>query len=136
MNPYQPYGQMMPGFGFRNPMYQQPAVAPQQAQALQQASVTYVTGMGPVDAAQAPFDGTPLFFYDTAADTVYIKQFDSNNGTAPVTVYRADRKATPPQYATVDMLSALEKRLEDIAGMIPQEPVRHPRTARREVDPE
>lgn len=115
MNPYQPYG--MPGYGFRNPMFQQAAPAPQQP-APQQAPVTYVTGMGPVDAAQAPFDGTPLFFYDTAADVVYIKQFDASNGTAPVTTYKAGQKATPPQYATVEMLSALSQRVEDVAAMI------------------
>lgn len=137
MNPYQPYGQMMPGFSFRNPMYQQPAVAPQQAATIpQQMAVTPVTGMAQVEAAQVAFDGTPAYFYDTAADAVYIKQFDPRNGTSPVVVYRREQQAPPPQYATVDMLSALEKRLEDIAGLIPQEPVRHPRTARREADPE
>lgn len=114
MFPNQPmYG--MPGYGFRNPMFQQPA-APQQP-ALQQASVTYVTGMGPVDAAQAPFDGTPLFFYDTAADTVYIKQFDSSNGTAPVTVYRTERKVIQ-QYATVEMLDGLARRVEEMSAML------------------
>ena len=118
-----------PGFGFRNPGYPQPA-APQQPQ-LQQASVTYVTGMGPVDAAQAPFDSTPLFFYDTAADAVYIKQFDSNSGTAPVTVYRVDRKAAQTQFATVEMLAALSQRVEEMAAMM------QPRkTSRKEADVE
>ena len=118
-----------PGFGFRNPGYPQPA-APQQPQ-LQQASVTYVTGMGPVDAAQAPFDSTPLFFYDTAADVIYIKQFDSSNGTAPVTVYRTDRKPTQPQFATVEMLAALSQRVEEMATMM------QPRkTSRKETDAE
>ena len=121
----------MPGFGFRNPMYPQPAPVPQQAPALQQASVTYVTGMGPVDAAQAPFDGTPLFFYDTAADVVYIKQFDSSNGTAPVTVYKTDRKATPPQYVTMDAFAALAQRVEDMSAMIA--PKRRPA---KEADPD
>lgn len=105
-----------PGYGFRNPGYPQPP-APQQPQ-LQQASVTYVTGMGPVDAAQAPFDSTPLFFYDTAADVIYIKQFDSSNGTAPVTVYRTDRKPAQPQFATVEMLAALSQRVEEMAAMM------------------
>ena len=113
-NPNQPmYG--MPGYGFRNPMFQQPAV-PQQP-TLQQASVTYVTGMGPVDAAQAPFDSTPLFFYDTAADVVYVKQFDSSNGTAPVTIYRTERKVVQ-QYATVEMLDGLARRVEEMAAML------------------
>lgn len=113
MNPYNPYG--APGYGFRAPMYQQPAAVPQQP--IQQGTVTYVTGMGPVDAAQAPFDGTPLFFYDTAADTVYVKQFDSSNGTAPVTVYRTERKVVQ-QYATVEMLDGLARRVEEMAAML------------------
>lgn len=128
MNPYQnPY---MPGYGFRNPMYTQPAPVPQQAPALQQASVTYVTGMGPVDAAQAPFDGTPLFFYDTAADTVYIKQFDSSNGTAPVTIYRTERKVVQ-QYATVEMLNGLASRVEEMSAMLASK-----RKTAKEADPE
>lgn len=126
-NNYPPmYG--MPGYGFRNPMIQQPA-APQQP-SLQQASVTYVTGMGPVDAAQAPFDGTPLFFYDTSADTVYIKQFDSSNGTAPVTIYRTERKVVQ-QYATVEMLDGLARRVEEMAAMMAPR-----KAARKEADPE
>lgn len=113
-NPNQPmYG--MPGYGFRNPMFQQPAVSQQPT--LQQGSVTYVTGMGPVDAAQAPFDSTPLFFYDTAADVVYVKQFDSSNGTAPVTIYRTERKVVQ-QYATVEMLDGLARRVEEMSAML------------------
>lgn len=127
-NPYPPmYG--APGFGFRNPGFPQPA-APQQPQ-LQQASVTYVTGMGPVDAAQAPFDSTPLFFYDTSADVIYIKQFDSSNGTAPVTVYRTERKAAPMQYATLEMLAALAQKVDEMAAMIPAR-----KTTKKEADAE
>lgn len=127
----QSFGQMMPGYGFRNPVYPQP-VAPQQPP-IQQMAVTPVTGMAQVDAAQAPFDGTPIFFYDTAANAVYIKQFDSSNGTAPVTTYRAEPKAAPPQYATVEMLSELARRVEEMSSMIQTEPVRHPRS-RKEAD--
>lgn len=118
----------VPGYGFRPPMYQQPAAAPQQM------AVTPVTGMAQVEAAQVAFDGTPAYFYDTAADAVYIKQFDPRNGTSPIVVYRREAQSAPPQYATVDMLSALEKRLNDLAGMIPAEPVRHPRAARKDDD--
>lgn len=124
----QPYGQMMPGYGFRNPMYQQPAA--QQQPPIQQMAVIPVTGMGPVDAAQAPFDGTPLFFYDTSADLIYIKQFDSSNGTAPVTTYRKEQKAPPPQYATVDMLAALSQKVDDLSAQIT------PRRAKKEADTE
>jgi hypothetical protein len=123
----QPFGQMMPGYGFRNPVYPQPN--PQQA--IQQMMVTPVTGMAQVEAAQAPFDGTPMFFYDTAANAVYIKQFDVSTGTAPVSTYRMEPKAAPPQYATVEMLSDLARRVEDMAAMI------QPRKAtRKEPDAE
>lgn len=123
----QPFGQMMPGYGFRNPVYPQPN--PQQA--IQQMMVTPVTGMAQVEAAQAPFDGTPMFFYDTSANAVYIKQFDASTGTAPVSTYRMEPKAAPPQYATVEMLSDLARRVEDMAAMI------QPRRAtRKEADAE
>ena len=123
----QPFGQMMPGSGFRNPVYPQPT--PQQA--IQQMMVTLVTGMAQVEAAQAPFDGTPMFFYDTSANAVYIKQFDASTGTAPVSTYRMEPKAAPPQYATVEMLSDLARRVEDMAAMI------QPRKAtRKEPDAE
>lgn len=125
MFPNQPY---MPGYGFRNPMYQQPAV---QQQTLQQMLVTPVTGMTQVDAAQAPFDGTPMFFYDTAADALYVKQFDARNGTAPVTVYKREKMAEPPQYATVEMLADLARRVEEMATAM------QPRKAtRKEADAE
>lgn len=123
----QPFGQVMPGYSFRNPVYPQPN--PQQA--IQQMMVTPVTGMAQVEAAQAPFDGTPMFFYDTAANAVYIKQFDASTGTAPVSTYRMEPKAAPPQYATVEMLSDLARRVEDMAAMI------QPRKAtRKEPDAE
>ena len=125
----QSFGQMIPGYGFRNPVYPQP-VAPQQPP-IQQMMVTPVTGMAQVEAAQAPFDGTPMFFYDTAANAVYIKQFDANTGTAPVSTYRMEPKAAPPQYATVEMLSDLARRVEDMAAMIQPR-----RTTRKELDAE
>ncbi len=125
----QPYG--MPGYNFRPPMFQAPAAMPQQAPAFQQMMVTPVTGMAQVDAAQAPFDGTPMFFYDTAADAMYIKQFDSRNGTAPVSVYRKEAQAAPPQYATVEMLSALSNRVEEMAAMIAPK-----KATKKEVEPE
>ena len=63
----QSFGQMIPGYGFRSPVYPQPN--PQQT--IQQMMVTPVTGMAQVEASQAPFDGTPMFFYDTSANAVY-----------------------------------------------------------------
>lgn len=121
MYPNQPmYG--MPGFGFRNPMYPQAAAIPQQmaqnAAIPQQMAITPVTGMAQVDAAQVSFDGTPAYFYDTAADAVYIKQFDPRNGTSPVAVYRREQQAPPPQFATVEMLDSLARRVEEMSAMI------------------
>ena len=124
----QSFGQMIPGYGFRNPVYPQPTPPPQ---TIQQMAVTPVTGMAQVEAAQAPFDGTPMFFYDTAANAVYIKQFDANTGTAPVSTYRMEPKAAPPQYATVEMLSDLARRVEDMAAMIQPR-----RTTRKEPEAE
>lgn len=125
----QSFGQMMPGYGFRNPLYQPPA-APQQTPPVQQMVVIPVTGIAQVEAAQAPFDGTPIFFYDTSADLIYIKQFDSSNGTAPVSTYRKEQKAPPPQYATVDMLAALSQKVDDLSAQIT------PRRAKKEADTE
>ena len=123
----QSFGQMIPGYGFRSPVYPQPNPQP----TIQQMMVTPVTGMAQVEAAQAPFDGTPMFFYDTSANSVYIKQFDANTGTAPVSTYRMEPKAAPPQYATVEMLSDLARRVEDMAAMIQPR-----RTNRKEPDAE
>lgn len=108
----QPFGQMMPGYSFRNPVYPQPN--PQQA--IQQMMVTPVTGMAQVEAAQVPFDGTPAFFYDTAQDALYIKQFNPQNGTSPIATYRREAVAPPPQWATVEMVNALAERLDALTA--------------------
>ena len=115
MNPYQQNMYGVPGYGFRNPMYN---AAPQAPVMPQQMTVTPVTGMAQVEAAQVSFDGTPAYFYDTSADAVYIKQFDPRNGTSPVVTYRREQQAPPPQYATVEMLADLARRVEDMAAMI------------------
>lgn len=119
MNPYQQNMYGVPGYGFRNPMYN---AAPQTPVVPQQMSVTPVTGMAQVEAAQVSFDGTPAYFYDTAADAVYIKQFDPRNGTSPIVTYRREQQPPPPQYATVEMVNALAERLDALTA---------PKTARR-----
>ena len=125
-----PNQQYMPGFGFRPQIFQQQNM-PQQPQTVQQLPITFVSGMAPVEAAQAPFDGTPLLFYDTSIDAVHIKQFDANTGTAPVRTYKTEQKNVQPQFATVEMFAELSKRVEDVAAMI------QPRkTAKKEADPE
>ena len=118
-----PNPNMFPGFRPQSmgmyPQQMQPMV-PVQPQAPQTMTITPVTGTAAVEAAQAPFDGTALFFYDTAANAVYVKQFDATNGTAPVTIYRPVPQAAPPQYATVEMLAALEQRIA--AQLAPAKP--------------
>ena len=120
-----PTPNMFPGFrpqgmGMYQPQMQPvPPImpVPQPVQQLPQTmTITPVTGMAPVEAAQAPFDGTALFFYDTAANAVYIKQFDASNGTAPVTIYRPEPQAAPPQWATVEMVNALAERLDALTA--------------------
>lgn len=132
MFPTQSFGQMAPGYGFRPSAYPQPV----QQSAPQQSMVSYVTSRAQAEVAQIPFDGQPYFFFNTSTRELYGKAFDPQTGNCPLVDYVPAVQAAPPQYATVDMLAALEKRLEDIAGMIPQEPVRHPRTARREAEVE
>ena len=115
MNPYQQNMYGVPGYGFRNPVYN---AAPQTPVMPQQMAVTPVTGMAQVEAAQVAFDGTPAYFYDTSADAVYIKQFDPRNGTSPIVAYRREQQPPPPQYATVEMLSELSRRVEELSGMM------------------
>ncbi len=124
MNPYQQNMYGVPGYGFRNPMYN---AAPQTPVVPQQMAVTPVTGMAQVEAAQVSFDGTPAYFYDTAADAVYIKQFDPRNGTSPIVTYRREQQAPPPQYATVEMVNALAERLDALTS---------PKAARRKENDE
>lgn len=112
------------GYGFR-PQSMYPQQMAQQAP--QMMAVTPVTGMTQVEAAQVAFDGTPAFFYDTAADAIYLKQFNPANGTSPVTVYRREAPVTPPQWATVEMVNALAERLDALTA---------PRTRRKEADAE
>ena len=121
------YPNMFPGFRPQMGMYPQQMMAPQPQQP-QTMTIMPVTGTAAVEAAQAPFDGTALFFYDTAANAVYVKQFDASNGTAPVTVYRPVSQAAPPQYATVEMVNALAERLDALTA--PKA------TRRRETDAE
>ena len=127
MNPYQQQIYGVPGYNFRSPMY----TAPQPAAIPQQMTVTPVTGMTQVEAAQVAFDGTPAYFYDTAADAVYIKQFDARTGTSPIVTYRREQQAPPPQYATVEMLGDLARRVEEVAALMAPK-----RKVIREVDDE
>lgn len=110
MNPYQqPY---MPGFGFRNPQYQQAAQQPQQS------TVTYVTSRAQAEVAQIPFDGQMYFFFNTSNRELYGKAFDMNTGSCPLIDYAPVVQAAPPQYATVEMLGDLSRRVEELSAMM------------------
>lgn len=105
-----------PGFGFRQPpYYQQMAQPPQQATqfpaAVQQSTVTMVTSRAQAEVAQIPFDGQPYFFMDTASRKLYCKSFDPQTGLCPLMEYAPVTQEQPPQYATVEQLTALEQRI-------------------------
>jgi hypothetical protein len=107
---------MFPGFrpqsmGYTPQMQQMPAP--------QMMTVTPVTGMAQVEAAQVSFDGTPMFFYDTASDALYVKQFNAQNGTSPIVTYRREVTPPAPQWATVDMLNELAERVNAIMATKP-----------------
>ena len=125
-----PNPNMFPGFRPQMGMYpqQMQPVPPATPPAPQLMTVTPVTGMAQVEAAQVSFDGVPAFFYDTAQDVICVKQFNPQNGTSPITVYRREPQAAPPQYATVEMVNALAERLDALTA---------PRAPRRkEIDAE
>lgn len=113
MFPNQPmYG--MPGFGFRNSVYQQPAAVPQQP-VPQQSTVTYVTSRAQAEVAQIPFDGQMYFFFNTSTRELYGKAFDPNTGSCPLIDYAPATPAAPPQppqWATVEMVNELAQRLD------------------------
>ena len=108
---FQPYAP--PGFGgYRHPMMAQP---PQQAipapAPVQQSAVTMVTSRAQAEVAQVPFDGQPYFFLDTASRRLYCKSFDPQTGLCPLMEYAPVTQEQPPQYATVEQLTALEQRI-------------------------
>ena len=136
---YNPYG----GYGvpvqMNQPMYQQnnhhmnsqqahmQQIATQNQQMQQQIPVTvrFVTKYNEADAAQIAFDNTINLFINLASGEIYMKRFDMNSGQAPIVTYRKERpKATQDepeqtvQYATVEMVTAIETRLNELADAI------------------
>jgi hypothetical protein len=138
---YNPYG----GYGvpvqMNQPMYQQNNqqmyMNPQQAQMQQIATqnqqmqqqipvtVRFVTKYNEADAAQIAFDNTINLFINLASGEIYMKRFDMNSGQAPLVTYRQERpKAAQDeleqtvQYATVEMVTAIETRLNELADAI------------------
>ena len=139
-NPFAP-----PGFGgYRPPMIPQampqqmippPSTPPQQAipapAPAQQSTVMMVTSRAQAEVAQVPFDGQPYFFLDTSSRRLYCKSFDPQTGLCPLLEYAPVVQEQPPQYATIEMLSALSQRVEEMAAMIPAK-----RGAKKEADAE
>lgn len=122
--PYTP-----PGFGgFRPqmPYYPQAVTPPQSAgqapAAVQQSAVTMVTSRAQAEVAQIPFDGQPYFFMDTSSRRLYCKSFDPQTGMCPMIEYAPVVQEQPPKFATLEMLNALAKRVEDMAAMIAPAP--------------
>lgn len=121
-NPYAPMYQPMYGAAYRQPAatyFPQPVQQPMQQ--LQQASpVTLVTSRAQAELAQIPFDGQPYFFFNTATREIYVKQYDGSSGKCPLVDYQPPSQAQEPPaaYATVEMVAALENRINGIAAMI------------------
>lgn len=136
-NPYAP-----PGFGGYRPQmpYSPQAVMPPQpaGQApapVQQSTVTMVTSRAQAEVAQVPFDGQSYFFFDTSSRRLYCKSFDPQTGLCPLLEYAPVMQEQPPQYATVEQLTALEQRIT--AMLTPaEEGQRRPRTTRKEAEAE
>lgn len=118
------------GGGYGQPQYTQQAylqqmqgmgqAMPQQAQP--QVITRMVTNYNEADAAQIAFDNTINLFVNMAAGEIYVKRFNPNTGLAPIAVYRqeqpkaAQESAKPaPEYATVEMVQALEAKVGELA---------------------
>ncbi len=81
-----------------------------------------VTGYEEANAAQIPLDGSMNIFTDLGHKQIYIKQFDNNNGTANLHVFRlveAPAPAETPQPAPVEFVprgefDELKQRVEEL----------------------
>lgn len=68
-------------------------------------------------AVGADFSGAPMIFPDMAHNTIYVKRWDMNSGTAVFTEYGPKEpvpQTPPPTYATLDDLKALSDRLSKL----------------------
>lgn len=90
-------------------------------------SVRLVTSREEATTAQIPFDATINVFVNMAAGEVYIKRFNPHTGGAIFSDYHDVQKGaqaaqqaaqgpqdTQPQYATVEMVKALEARVSEL----------------------
>lgn len=117
----QAYIQQMGGMG---QMAQQPAQ-------MQQPNVIsrMVTSRDEATTAQIPFDSTINVFINPSAGEIYVKRFNPNTGGAWFDDYvsaaklQAMQQAQEPQkdapeYATVEMVAALETRVSELADAV------------------
>ena len=135
---YNPYG----GYGVPAQMaYAQPAaqqayaqqmqamsqMAPQQMQTQPNVITRMVTSREEATTAQIPFDATINVFINLASDEVYIKRFNPNTGGAwfgdyipPARAQQHAQEAAKPQpeYATVEMVAAIEGRLNELSEVV------------------
>lgn len=70
-----------------------------------------------VDAAQIPFDGSPVFFKEMANDKLYSKTFNLSDGTTNVVTYvrEAEVVAAKPEYATMEVIDGLKQAINRLA---------------------
>lgn len=107
--------------GYAQQMQPAMQMMPQQAQPA--VNVRLVTSREEATTAQIPFDNTINVFLNLGADEVYVKRFNPVTGGAmfgdyimPSRTQQAAQDAEKPQqeYATVDMLAALERRVDEL----------------------
>lgn len=121
--PYQPG--YYPSIGYQRPEYASQQIIPQQPiptqPAIQQPGFLCraVTSREEATVAQIPLDGTPSFFVNVSNGEIYRKAM-LPDGTAPLATYTRceDIVSSPPQYATVEQLSELSLKLEELSKKI------------------
>lgn len=130
---YNPFGG---GYGQPTPqMYAQQVYAPQMAaqpapqQMQPRVSVQMVTSRDEATTAQIPFDANIInVFVNMSAGEIYMKRFNPNTGGALfdefIHVQKAQHMAQKqqeepaPQFATVEMVQALDSRVSELADAI------------------
>ena len=111
----QAYAQQMQGMGQAMPQQAQPQVI-----------TRMVTSREEATTAQIPFDSTINVFLNMSAGEVYIKRFNPNTGGALFDEFihparyqqMKEQEKTAPEYATVEMVQALDNRVSELADAL------------------
>lgn len=128
---YDPYQTAPAQFAPQMPFNQRQSMAaqcyPQQQIAPQTQTGGQTAGFSPASrpvssreeamAVGADFSGAPMIFPDMAHNTIYVKRWDMNSGTAVFAEYGPKEpvpQTPPPTYATLDDLKALSDRLNKL----------------------